>query len=206
MSNSLLDGNKLLNIKLSDFKLPNFKLEDWQKYITPDNVLIAVLAIYIIAFSYRIPPEISFLLKQRVFKIIMVIAIIFLCYYNNIAAILLTIAYILTINIDKNTNNIVSITERFQNGDDDDSDNDDDIDETNDKGDDTDTDADSDSDSDSDDDDESEEPDNLGDDDEEDYDGDEDLETYRIDNPELTDNFKKLHDTLHKYQSFLKKK
>ena len=63
----------------------------------------------------------------------------------------------------------------------------------------------SDTDSNTDSEDEAEGFDNGGDDDEEDYDGDEDLETYRIDNPELTDNFKKLHDTLHKYQSFLKK-
>ena len=35
---------------------------------------------------------------------------------------------------------------------------------------------------------------------------DDNLEQYRTDNPAITDNFKKLHDTLHNYEKFLKQK
>ena len=174
-------------------------LDNIKKYIGKksiiDHFIIGFLILYIIFFSHSVPIEISLLLQKQVFKIFIIIAIIFLLYHNKIAAILLTIAYILSIISEKKSKNNISIKEKFSvSGDDDDSY------------------ADEESDSDEEsyqseaEESEDEESEDEESEDEESNDGDDNLEQYRTDNPELTDNFKKLHDTLHKYETFLKQK
>ena len=203
-----MSKNTLLNT--DNFK-KLFNIDEIKKYFNKntnvDNVLIAIIVIYIIFFSYRIPLELSIIMKNQIFRVFIIIAIIYLCYHNTLCAILLTIAYIITIVVEKKQKNTISIKEKFKNKDDDDSDDDnsDDDDDTDDDYEDDESDEESDEDEKEDIDDENQQE-YGNEEDDDDIDGDESLEQYRTDNPSLTDNFKKLHDTLHKYESFLKQK
>ena len=160
-------------------------MEYLQNTSKTDLFLILFLVVYIICV-YKVPIELSILLTRPMFKVIIVISIIYLCYHNILIAILLSIAYVLTIVSEKKKKKH-SLKEHFENYDDDDEESElSDLDTE-------------------DSDDNSEEEEEEGTDTESDID-DDNLEQYRTDNPAITDNFKKLHDTLHNYEKFLKQK
>ena len=187
----------LLNL---DYAKKILNLDNIKNYIGDnsvlDNIIIGFLILYIVFFAHNVPIEIALLIQKKWFKIFLVLSIIFLLYHNKLAAILLTIAYILSIISERRPKKAINITEKFSvyGNDDEDSEESEDEDSEDEESEDEDS---------EDEDSEDEESDEDEDDDEN---NDDNLEQYRTDNPDLTDNFKKLHDTLHKYETFLKNK
>ena len=198
--------SNLFNISYLKDNLPNIN-----KYINNDNIAIVGLIIYISIISIYTPRHIVSLINQPVSKLIILGMILYIGNYNLAIGLLMSIALLVTINLDNSLQIVESrnTKEGFVVNEDDDDEDDEDSDSEEEDSDGEEYDDNEEEDSDS------EEEDSDG----EEIEGEDDFEEYEDDmdgfydegfdvnklkpSKNLDDSFKKLHTAIHDLESFI---